>query len=127
VLDDEMLELMAAANFDRGPFGVGIESAVPRIRDLMKKSLSQEAMYRGIELLNKHGFRPSGNFILGFPGETREDMLETIALALKLKIWGASFTPFIPLPGSPATRMLQASGEVPADFDFTRIDLDCVL
>jgi len=126
VLDDEMLELMKKANFGR-MFGVGIESGVPRIRDLMEKSLTQEQLYRGIELLNKHGFRPSGNFIIGYPGETKADIAETISVALKLKLWGASFTPFAPLPGSDATNQLIKSGEIPKDFDFTRLDLDAVL
>lgn len=126
VLDDEMLELMKKANFAR-MFGVGIESGVPRIREIMKKSLTQEQLYRGIELLNKHGFRPSGNFIIGYPGEAKKDIEETIRVALKLKLWGASFTPFAPLPGSDATKKLIENGEIPKDFDFTKLDLDAVL
>ena len=93
----------------------------------MNKRLSQKDIYRGLELLNKHGFHTSGNFILGFPGETKEEMEQTIRLALKLKLWGAAFTPFIPLPGSVATNKLIAQGKIPQDFDFSEIDLDVVL
>lgn len=125
-LDDEMLELMKKANFIRR-VSVGIESGVPRVRKLMNKRLSQKDIYRGLELLNKHGFHTSGNFILGFPGETKEEMEQTIRLALKLKLWGAAFTPFIPLPGSVATNKLIAQGKIPQDFDFSEIDLDVVL
>lgn len=126
VLDSEMLELMKEANFER-VVGVGIESGAQHIRDLMKKSLTQEQLFRGIELLNRHGFRPAGNFIIGYPGETKKDIEETIRMALKLKIWGAAFSPFAPLPGSDATKRLIENGELPNDFDFTRIDLDSVL
>ncbi len=125
-LDDEMLELMKKANFSR-IVGVGIESGVPRVRNLMKKRLSQKDIYKGIELLNKHGFRPVANFILGFPGETKEEMEETIELTSKLKIWGAVFTPFIPLPGSAATKKLMEHGKLPEDFDFSQCNLDAVL
>lgn len=126
VLDDELLELMKKANFE--PLvGVGIESGVPRVRKLMKKNLTQEHLYRGVDLLNKYGFRPSGNFILGFPGETKEEMRETIRIALRLKLWGAAFSPFSPLPGSGATNKLIEKGELPKDFDFSKIDLDAIL
>ncbi|MDD5255014.1 MAG: hypothetical protein PHR11_03040, partial [Candidatus Omnitrophica bacterium] len=33
----------------------------------------------------------------------------------------------IPLPGTAATNKLIADGEIPADFDYSLIDLDCVL
>ncbi len=126
VLDDEMLSLMKKAKF--APYvGVGIESGVPRVRKLMEKSLTQEQLYKGVDLLNKYGFRPAGNFILGFPGETKHEMEETIKVALKLNLYGGAFTPFIPLPGSVATQELIQHGELPPDFDFSKIDLDVVL
>jgi radical SAM superfamily enzyme YgiQ (UPF0313 family) len=126
ILDEEMLSLMRKAGFE--PYvGIGIESGVPRVRELMRKRLTQEEMIRGVALLKKHGFRPVGNFIFGFPGETKAEMEATLRVALRLKLWGAGFAPFIPLPGSEATKMLIEKGELPADFDFSRIDLDAVL
>lgn len=125
-LDGEMIELMKQANFDR-LVCVGIESGSQRVRELMQKGLKQEDIYKGIELIKKHGFSVAGNFILGFPGETKKEMQETINLALKLKLQGAAFTPFIPLPGTTATKKLIAQGKIPDDFDYTKIDLDSVL
>lgn len=125
-LDGEMLELMKQANFKR-LVCVGIESGSERVRKLMQKSLSQEDIYKGIALLKKHGFGVAANFILGFPGETKQEMQETLDLALKLKLQGAAFTPFLPLPGTGATKKLIAEGELPQDFDYSQIDLDSVL
>ncbi len=125
-IDDEMCELMKQANFHR-IICFGIEAGSPRVRKLMNKNLSQETIFRGIQILKKHGFKLAGNFILGYPGETKKEMEETIRLALKLKLWTAAFAPFIPLPGSLATNKLIEEGELSRDFDFSQIDLDCVL
>jgi radical SAM superfamily enzyme YgiQ (UPF0313 family) len=126
-LDAEMLELMKQAHFQR-LLAVGIESCVPRVRNgLMNKSLSQEELINGLNLLNKHGFKPAGNFIIGYPGETAEEINETIRIALRLPLWGAAFTPFMPLPGSEETKALIEKGEISPDFDYTRIHLDSVL
>ena len=125
-IDDEMCELMGQANFVR-TVGIAIESGSARVRNLMQKNLPQETIFRGVKILKRHGFKPAVNFILGYPGEPKEEMEEPIRLALKLKVSAACFAPFIPLPGSPATNKLIADGELPRDFDFSQIDLDCVL
>lgn len=126
-LDDEMLSLMKQARHESS-FGTGIESAVPRVRqELMNKQLAQEDVEKGLKLLNKYDFKPIGNFIIGFPGETKEEMIQTIKWACKSKyLHGANFVPFLPLPGSEVTRELQKSGELPKDFDFTQIALSVV-
>lgn len=126
VIDNEMCELMKQANFTRMA-GIGIEAGSPRVRDLMKKNLPQDTIFRGVKILKKYGFKVAGNFILGYPGETKKEMKESIKLALKLKLDAASFAPFIPLPGTAATNKLIENGELPKDFDFSQIDLDCVL
>ena len=127
-LDDEMLELMKEAKHELS-FGVGIESAVPRVREkLMNKQLTQEALENGLRLLNKHGFRPVGNFIIGFPDETKQELKQSVKWACKCKyLWGANFVPFLPLPGAEATKHLLSNGELPPDFDFSKINLSTVV
>jgi len=126
-LDSEMLELMKQAKFKR-EFNVGIESCVPKVRNnLMKKNLLQDDLINGLRLLNKHGFKPNGNFILGYPGETKQDILESIKIALTLPLLGANFSPFLPLPGSEETKTLIENGEIPENFDYSRIKMDSVL
>jgi len=129
-LDDEMLELMIKARHER-VFGVGIESAVPRVRqELMNKQLTQEELENGLAILKRNGFKPVGNFILGFPGETRKETIESINWACRAcsrdLLYGANFVPFYPLPGSEATRNLLATGELPKDYDFSKINLGVV-
>lgn len=129
-LDDEMLELMKQANHDLA-FGTGIESAVPRVRqELINKELTQDELLAGLKMLKKHGYRPVGNFIIGFPGETKEEIKQSINFACdmidKRLLHGANIVPFLPLPGSEATKNLLASGEISKDFDFTQIALSVV-
>lgn len=127
-LDDEMLELMKEARHEL-VFGTGIESAVPRVRQkLMNKQLTQDELERGLKLLNKHGFKPVGNFIIGFTGETRAELIQTVRWACKSKyLHGANFVPFLPLPGSQAVKDMMESGEMPRDYDFSKINLSKVV
>lgn len=129
-VDDEMLRLMKQSHHDLA-FGVGIESAVPRVREgLMNKCLTQDEVMGGLEIFKRNGFRPVGNFIIGFPNETENEIKQTINWACKMidkkLLHGANIVPWLPLPGSEATRTLQATGEIPKDFDFTQIALSVV-
>jgi radical SAM superfamily enzyme YgiQ (UPF0313 family) len=122
-VDCEILHLMRKAGFRR-EIAVGIESGSERILRLMKKNLDIETVKEKIKLLNQAGFRPIGYFILGFPGETKEDIEKTLKLALELELYAAAFTPFAPMPGTEATNELFKKGELPSDFDFTEITTD---
>jgi radical SAM superfamily enzyme YgiQ (UPF0313 family) len=129
-LDDEMLTLMTIAKHER-VFGVGIESGVPRVREqLMNKQLTQEELVNGLTMLRDHGYSPVGNFIIGYPNETSAELIESVNFACKMYdkhlISGANFVPFLPLPGSEATRNLIESGELDSDYDFSKINLSVV-
>ena len=124
-LDRELLDLMLRAGFRR-EVAVGIESGSERVLKLMRKSLSLEIVREKVALLNSIGFRPIGYFILGFPGETWEDMEKTVRFALDLKLYAAAFTPFAPMPGTEATNQIMQNGELPEDFDYTAIAPDKV-
>jgi radical SAM superfamily enzyme YgiQ (UPF0313 family) len=124
-LDKELLQLMRKAGFRR-EVAVGIESGSERILKIMKKNLSLDLVREKVSLLNAVGFRPIGYFIVGFPGETKEDIKKTLRLALELKLSAAAFTPFAPMPGTEATNRLLETGELPSDFDFTLITTDKV-
>jgi len=93
-------------------FNVGIESGSQRILDLMKKNLTLELIEEKVKLINKAGLEPCGFFIIGFPGETREDIEATIKFAKKLKLKRAHFSNFLPLPGTEATAQLLENKEI---------------
>lgn len=109
-LDREMLLLMK----DTGAyaFTVGIESGSQRILDSMRKSLSLALIEEKVNLIRSVGLEPSGFFIIGYPGETIEDIKATISFAKRLKLKRAHFSNFLPLPGTEATEKLVADGEI---------------
>jgi len=119
-IDQELLEAMKAAGFEK-EIVLGIESGSERILKLMKKEINLDMVWEKVNLMNRMGFEPNGYFILGYPGETKEEMEKTIKLALKLGIREASFTAFQPLPATEATNALIASKELPEDYDFTLV------
>jgi radical SAM superfamily enzyme YgiQ (UPF0313 family) len=99
-------------------FTVGIESGSQRILDAMNKKLTVEMIREKVEMIAKSGIEPSGFFLLGFPGETKEDIRKTIDFAKSLPLKRAHFSNFLPLPGTLATQRLLDSGEIsPPDWE----------
>jgi radical SAM PhpK family P-methyltransferase len=74
--DREMVELMKMSGCE-GVF-LGLESGNDQILKNMNKAVDIEKYLRGIELLKEYGLITFGNFIIGFPGETRETVKDTI-------------------------------------------------
>lgn len=64
----------------------GVESGVQRILDsVVDKCLDLETVINAASWCYKVGLDVMAFFVIGFPGETRADMLQTISFAMKLK------------------------------------------
>lgn len=107
-LDEELLGLMK----DTGLYMVslGIESGSDRVLSLMKKGITTSRIRRSVTMIHKAGIDMAGFFILGFPGETRETILQTIDFAARLPLARANFFTYLPFPGTESFRELQAEG-----------------
>jgi radical SAM PhpK family P-methyltransferase len=81
--DEEAIELMARSGC-KGVF-LGIESGSPSILVNMSKSATIEKYARGLGLLRAAGILTFGSFIVGFPGETRETVDETLTFIREYK------------------------------------------
>lgn len=80
---------------------MGIESASPRILNgTYNKGITLEDVERVVEDCNENDISVLGFFMLGAPGETKEEMGETIQLAHRLPIQEATFSICCPLPGT---------------------------
>ncbi len=109
------------------------ESGSKRTLEMIKKRVNLENLERSIRLAVKHGIVTKVNFIIGFPSETRKEILETLLFVLKLailKIDDCNITCFSPYPGSELFRELREEGAIPelndeyfaalmTQFDFT--------
>ncbi len=109
----EIVDAMASANCHDLSFG--IESGVQRLLNAVKKGTTLPQIGRAVRLVKERsGIRVGGLFILGLPGETREESLETIRFAKSLPLDMAQFSLCTPYPGSALFEKLRAEGKIDA-------------
>lgn len=63
-----------------------------------------------VRLTKEAGIRIRGYFMLGLPTETKQEMEETLRFAIQLNLDLATFTLFVPLPGTTEYRRALKSG-----------------
>ena len=97
LVNEEILRAMSQANCKTIFFG--IEFGNQKILDDCGKRIKVEQIYQAIELSKKVGIYPTGNFMIGYPTETKETIEDTINLALNLDLDFCSFSIVTPFPG----------------------------
>ncbi|MBF0381299.1 MAG: B12-binding domain-containing radical SAM protein [Magnetococcales bacterium] len=114
---DRIDEEIVAAMSEMGVYvaGFGIESVSPRTLKAMKKSWTTEQINQKVELLQKYGILAQGGIILGFSGDTVEDIKITVDFVLKSNLSRVFFGNYIPLPGTEDFNRLIATGEISYD------------
>ena len=91
--------------------GIGLESATERIREgIYEKAVSDGEVSLTVKSLYKHGVQTLLFLMLGAPSETRREMLETIRLSASLPATEASFSLFVPLPGTSVYNDMKQDG-----------------
>lgn len=109
-IDRELLLQMKAA----GCYSicVGIESGSDRVLKMIRKNLSVREIREKIRLIRSVGLPVTGSFILGFPGETLDDLRKTEEFILGEDLFAAHIFMFHPLPGTELFDELVKSGEL---------------
>ena len=82
-LDDEICELMAEAGCER--VKIGFESGSDKILKQVQKLETRDEMLEGANMLKRAGVPFSAYFMTGFPGETDEDVKQTIDFAKQIE------------------------------------------
>jgi len=116
-LDEEMLRLMR----DSGCYEitVAVESGDPWVlKNLIKKPVNLEKTRAVVKLIKQLGIGTSGYFIIGFPGETREQIMKTVNYAKNLELDRCYIFAYTPLPGTPLAKLAMDQGRLPKDYDF---------
>lgn len=121
--DDEMIAKMKAAGVYR--LALGIESGSLRIQKLISKSLDIGILKEVVSKLTRAQISVNGFFMLGFPGETREEMQQTIRFACELDLSTALFSLVIPNPGTELREMVLDEGET-ANKSFSQYSITAV-
>ncbi len=107
--------------------GLGIESGSPRTLKNMKKAQSIDEIMEKVELIHRvTKIRTTGFFIIGYPTEDKEDILQTIEMSKKLPIDRAQFTICLPVPGSEMTEQMIKAGKL-KDVSFSDISFQNIV
>jgi len=99
LFDVEMLEYMKAVGC--AAVAVGIESGSPRMLKKMNKAFTVEDVKKAVKMIKEAGMIASGQFMIGFPTETEDEMWETIRLAEELECESVMLSVATPLPSTP--------------------------
>jgi len=107
-VDDNTLSYMRKAGCYLITFGC--ESMNDKTLEKLKKGYSAEENFRGIETTKRNGLLANSSFMLGLPGETKEDILNTINTVPKLGLDLAFFPVYEPYKGTPLYEDCKAEG-----------------
>ncbi|MCX7683045.1 MAG: radical SAM protein [Anaerolineae bacterium] len=89
---------------------VGFESGDQRVLKALRKGTTIEQFYEFRAAARRAGVLIHGCFMAGSPGETRESLDQTLALAMRLRPDTAQFFPLMVYPGTEAYRWAQCHG-----------------
>jgi radical SAM superfamily enzyme YgiQ (UPF0313 family) len=108
VVTKEVLAKMSKAHCNETCFGV--ESGCQRIRDSLKKKVTTEQCENAIKWAKEAGIFVTVSVILGYPGETKETLQETLDFVRKVEpddVWLCHATPY---PGTELRALVESNG-----------------
>lgn len=79
---------------------IGVESGNEGIRKMIRRNYRDETLIRNLKIVTDHDIRLSTFNIIGFPGENRENVFETIELNRKLGTSSCNVYILFPYPGT---------------------------
>jgi radical SAM superfamily enzyme YgiQ (UPF0313 family) len=100
---------------------VGIEKGSERILKMIHKNLNLVELPEKIKRIKKHGILVTGFFILGYPTETKKEILDTIHYAVAAPLDFANFMLFHPYEGTEAFEQAKLSRKQLTDATFAEV------
>jgi radical SAM superfamily enzyme YgiQ (UPF0313 family) len=88
-----------------------VETASPRLQKMLRKNIQLDKINRNIGLARKEGIFCQGFFMLGFPSETREELLTTIDFAVGSKLHAAHLFIVNPYEGTELAKLAEQMGK----------------
>jgi radical SAM superfamily enzyme YgiQ (UPF0313 family) len=79
---------------------IGVESGSPKMLELLKKDIDVEDVKRAFRLCEEYGISTTVFFMLGLPGETEEDLEQTVSLANHIPNALSMSSRYVPFPGN---------------------------
>ncbi len=112
--DSELWSLMRQAGWRS--VVIAPESGSEHTLGLMKKDLDLEALPRIVKDIRSSGLKVHAFFIVGYPGETLDDINQTAEIIRKIKFNWVGIHAFQPLPGTPIFDDLVKASELSDKF-----------
>ncbi|UCD84426.1 MAG: cobalamin-dependent protein [Deltaproteobacteria bacterium] len=120
-LDEQLLKLMSASGCYE--LTLAIESGDQEVLSkIIKKPLNLKRVEELTKIIKNLGIETNSFFIVGFPGETKEQIRRTFGFAKKLNLDCSYFFIANPNPGSKLYEICKEKGYLKEDFDFETID-----
>ncbi|NLX14985.1 MAG: radical SAM protein [Phycisphaerales bacterium] len=119
-LDEQMLELMRRAGCHH--IALAVESGVPRVLgQIIKKPLDLARVPSLIKACRRLGMGVSVFFVVGFPGETKDEIRQTIDYAINLEADQVNFFTATPYPGTELYRQCVDERLIAMPIDYTTL------
>lgn len=101
---------------------MSIEAGNPQIRnEMLNRKMSNEQIIAAHQLCQKYDIHTFTNCIIGLPGASIENDLESVDLAIKCKVDWAEFPIFCPYPGTKLGDQVISMGMYTPDYNQMRI------
>jgi radical SAM superfamily enzyme YgiQ (UPF0313 family) len=114
-VNERLLHELAEAGCSQITYGV--ESGSERIRrEVMRRPVTNDRFRDVFRWTREAGIMLTANFMLGLPGETRDDLQMTLDLAEELDVLDFGYFVFYPYPGTHLFRVCVDAGYLPADY-----------
>lgn len=117
--DDEVAALLYRAGCRNLSFAP--ESGDPEVLRAVKKQVKLDRMLQAMRAAIRHRLKLGCFIVIGFPMDTHRSLWKTWRLILRMAWIGVhdiAVSKFIPYPGSPLFRQLQAEGKISMDDEF---------
>jgi radical SAM superfamily enzyme YgiQ (UPF0313 family) len=114
-VNQALLQLLAGAGCTQITYGV--ESGSERIRrEVMRRPVTNQRFRDVFRWTREAGIAVTANFMLGLPGETRDDLQMTVDLAEELAVLDFGYFVFYPYPGTALFHLCKEKGYLPPDY-----------
>ena len=113
-LDEELLALMKEAGWH--DLTIAPESGSLKTLKRMGKRMNPDIVPEVVRKIKRAGLDVRGNFMICYPGETKEDIKETVKLIRKSKFDFFQIGRFMPIPGTPIFNDLVRNNEIPPNY-----------
>lgn len=95
---------------------LGVESGSPRVRrEILNRMMNNDEIIRGFSEFEETSIRISANNIIGFPGETREDLMQTVEVNRYINPDSVIVNSFRPYSGTELRKRCIEQGLIPKE------------